>query len=302
MNESIYNYLKVGIIHFMAFPEVSNGEGPVEETLKEILYDPYFNAVEVTWIKNADVRKKVKDLIKLAHVTVAYGGQPRLLKTGLNPNDYNEEGRRKAIETLKEGIDEAYELGSKGIGFLSRQYDENRKDEAYNLLLETTKELCDYAKKYDMIVELEVFDYDIDKKSLIGPAPLAAKFAEDVKKYYDNFGLIVDLSHLPLTRENPKEALLPVKDFLTHVHIGNAVINDKNHIAYGDKHPAFGIDAGENDVDEVVEFLNVLGEIGYLNKETRPILSFEVSPMPGEDPKIVIANAKRVLTEAWARL
>ena len=33
-----------------------------------------------------------------------------------------------------------------------------------------------------------------------------------------------------------------------------------------------------------------------------PILSFEVKPFGDEDPEIVIANAKRVLNEAWARV
>jgi len=303
MNEPIYKYLKIGTIHFMSYPQVIDGEGPIEETLKSILEDDYFNAVEVTWIKDPEVRKRVKDMLKSAHVTVAYGGQPRLLRTGLNPNDYDSEKRKKAIEILKEGIDEAYELGAVGFGFLSRQYDEARKDEAFKILIETTKELCDYAKsKGNLMIELEVFDFDIDKKSLIGPADLAAKFAQEIRKEYDNFGLIVDLSHLPLTRETAEQALLPVKDYLTHVHIGNAVVKDKNHPAYGDKHPMFGIEGGENDVEEVIEFLRVLKEIGFLNPEKRPILSFEVSPMPGQDPKIVLASSKRVLNEAWARL
>ena len=34
MNESIHKYMKVGLIHFIAYPEVMKGEGPIEETLK----------------------------------------------------------------------------------------------------------------------------------------------------------------------------------------------------------------------------------------------------------------------------
>ncbi|AZT89483.1 sugar phosphate isomerase/epimerase [Caldicellulosiruptor changbaiensis] len=303
MNEPIYKYLKIGTIHFMSFPEVIGGEGPIEETLKTVLEDDYFNAVEITWIKDSEVRKRVKNMLKDAHVTVAYGAQPTLLRTGLNPNDYDSEKRKQVVAFLKERIDEACELEAVGLGFLSRQYDENRKEEAYKALVETTKELCEYAKsRGNFMIELEVFDFDIDKKSLIGPADLAARFAAEIRKEYDNFGLIVDLSHLPLTRETAEQALLPVKDYLTHVHIGNAVVKDKNHPAYGDKHPMFGIEGGENDVEEVIEFLRVLKDIGFLNPEKRPILSFEVSPMPGQDPKIVLASSKRVLNEAWARL
>ena len=59
MNESIRKYMKVGLIHFMAYPAVIKGEGPIEETLRKIALDDYFEAVEVTWIKDASVRSRV---------------------------------------------------------------------------------------------------------------------------------------------------------------------------------------------------------------------------------------------------
>lgn len=48
-----------------------------------------------------------------------------------------------------------------------------------------------------MSVELEVFDFDMDKAALIGPAPYAARFAADMRTTHNNFGLLVDLSHFP---------------------------------------------------------------------------------------------------------
>lgn len=32
---------------------------------------------------------------------------------------------------------------------------------------------------------------------------------------------MVDLSHLPLLRETAEEAILPIKDYIVHAHIGN---------------------------------------------------------------------------------
>jgi len=60
MKESIKKYMKVGLIHFMAFPECMKGEGPVLETMKKIAVDDYFDAIEVTWIKNR--RRKCLDM------------------------------------------------------------------------------------------------------------------------------------------------------------------------------------------------------------------------------------------------
>ena len=300
MNESIRKYMKVGLIHFMAYPAVIKGEGPIEETLRKIALDDYFEAVEVTWIKDAAVRSRVQKMLETAHLDVAYGGQPRLLTTALNINDLDPVGRESALTTLKAGIDEAYELGALGFAFLSGKYQEDRKEEAYQALVASTRELCAYAKsKGNMKVALEVFDYDVDKKSLIGPVDLAKRFAAEISAQFDNFGLMVDLSHLPLLHETPAESLIPVKDYIIHAHMGNCVVKAPSLPAYGDAHPRFGFPGGENDVDELVEYLRVLLDIGFLRKDRRPIVSFEVKPFGDEDPDLVVANAKRVLNRAW---
>lgn len=303
MNDSMYKYMKVGLIHFMAYPSTMKGEGPIVETVKKIVLDDYFNAFELTTIKNKEDRLKVKKMLETSHMTVAYGGQPRLLTTGLNINDINEEGRQKALANLKEGIDEAYEIGASGFGFLSGKYEENNKEEAFNALVKSTKEICAYARsKGKMKVALEVFDYDVDKKSLIGPVNLALRYAKEVRKDYDNFGLMVDLSHLPLIHESVEEAILPVKDFIIHAHIGNCVVKSPEMPAYGDAHPRFGFPNSENDVNEVVDYLRLLRNIGFLNEKNPPVVSLEVKPFGDEDHDIVIANAKRVLNEAWGLL
>jgi sugar phosphate isomerase/epimerase len=302
MDKNMNKYMKVGLIHFMAFPQVMKGEGPILETLKKIAVDEYFQTVEISWIKDKEIRKKAKNMLEAAHMTVAYGAQPRLLTTGLNINHVVEEERRKAVVSLKEGIEEAYEMGAKGFAFLSGKYEEETKEEAFAALVSSTKELCEHGKKFGIRIVLEVFDYDIDKKSLIGPVALAKRFAEEIRKEYDNFGLMVDLSHLPLLRETAEDAILPIKDYLVHAHIGNCVVKNSDMPGYGDAHPRFGFPGGENDVEELVQFLKVLLDIGFLNEENPPILSFEVKPFEDEDPEIVIANAKRTLNEAWAKL
>ncbi len=303
MNESMRKYMKVGILHCMAYPATIKGEGPILETLRKIVVDDYFDAVEITWMKESAVRSQAKEMLDTAHMAVAYGAQPRLLTTGLNINDLREEGRQKALTTLKEGIDEAYQMGAVSFGFLSGKYEEGDKEKAFDALIKSTKELCAYGKsKGNMKIVHEIFDYDIDKKSLIGPVQLARRYAEAIVKDYNNFGLMVDLSHLPLLREKPEEAILPIKEYLVYAHIGNCVTAHPSLPGYGDLHPRFGFPKGENDVDELISFLKVLMDIGYLNKKSPPIVSFEVKPFADEDPDIVIANAKRTLNEAWVGL
>ena len=299
MHTSLSQYMRVGLIHFMAYP-VANGEGPIEETFKKIAIDPFFEVVEVTWMKDAQVRKSVKKMKDTSHIDLAYGAQPRLLSTNMNINDLNEKKRALAIQNLKEGIDEAYELGATAFAFLSGRYEEQTKEQSFNALVESTKELCAYASsKGDMTVALEVFDYDIDKKSLIGPAPLAARFAKEIRKDFSQFGLLVDLSHIPLLHETIEESLDPVKEYIVHAHMGNCVVKNPSLPGYGDLHPRFGFPGGENDVQQLADYLAYLLDIGFLNTHNRPILSFEVKPFGDEDPDLVVANAKRTLLHAW---
>jgi len=301
MKDSMYNYMKVGIIHFMAYPQVLKGEGPILETMKEILDDDYFTAIEVSWIKNDKVKEEARDLLKRSGKSVGFGGQPPLLVNKLSLNALEKQEREKAILQSKTSIDDAYFLGAGGMAVLSGKYegDSNRRFQT-DALIDSIKELCDYARsKGDMPVILETFDRDIDKRSLIGPTREAVKVAEEVKKRCDNFGLMIDLSHLPLLKETPKESLNMAKPHLIHVHIGNCVIKDKTHPAYGDWHPMFGIKEGENGVDELVEFLKALMDIGYLNNLKPSIVSFEVKPFGDQTSQEVIQNAKDTLNAAW---
>lgn len=300
MEKSMRKYMKVGIILHMAYNGLSTGEGPILECIKKIVTDDYFEAVEVTQIKDNNVRKSVRDMIQCAHMIVAYGGQPRLLTTGMNINDLDEKKRLAAVDSLKRGIDEAYELNAAGFSFLAGKYEKETKEESFQALLNSTKELCSYAKsKGDMPVVLEVFDYDIDKKSLIGPVDLAKKYAEKITSEYDNFGLMVDLSHIPMLHETIEESILPISKYIKHAHMGNTVIKDPQMPGYGDQHPRFGFPNGENDVKELADYLRLLLKIGFLNEKNRPIVSFEVKPYGDEDSEIVIANAKRTLSLAW---
>jgi hypothetical protein len=128
-------------------------------------------------------------------------------------------------------------------------------------------------RKGNMKIALEMFDYDVDKKSLTGRASLALRYAKEI-------------------------SLLPVKDYIVHAHIGNCVVKRPEMPGYGDVHPRFGFPNGENDVDQIVDYLRVLLEIGFLNIEEPPVVSFEIKPFGDEDPDIVIANAKRTLNAA----
>ncbi len=298
MKESIHKYFDVGTILWMSYPPARYD---YKETLNKVLIDDYFTAIEITQIKDDELRAETKELLEQSHIRVCYGAQPRLLSTGLNPNDIDEEGRKKAEATLIEAVDEAEYLGAKGIAFLAGKWEDKTKDKAYDQLLKTTINVSSYAAKKGMSVNLEVFDYDMDKAALIGPAPYAAKFAADVRNVCSNFGLLVDLSHFPTTYETSRFVIQTLKPYITHFHIGNAVVKP-GFDAYGDKHPRFGFPNSANDTPELLDFFRILKEEGFFRANDPYVLSIEVTLQDGEDGDIVLANTKRVINRAWALL
>ena len=296
MKDPIQKYFQIGTIQWMSHPPVSYD---LLDSVKTLAVDDFFTAIEITKIADDETRDKVKHMLEQSHMKVCYGAQPRLLGPGLNPNDVDEEGRKKAEETLLEAIDEAQYMGAKGIAFLAGKWNEETKEEAYSQLLKTTRNICSYAAEKNMMVELEVFDFDMDKAALIGPAPYAAEFAADMRKTHNNFGLLVDLSHFPTTYETSRFVIQTLKPYITHLHFGNAVVM-KGCEAYGDKHPRFGFPNSANDTDQLVDFLTVLKQEGFFRAQDPLVLSMEVTPWGDEDGDIILANTKRVLKRAWA--
>jgi len=306
MKDSLHDYMKVGIVHFMAYPFALSGEEPVADSIAEIVEDDFFDAIEVTRINDDAERRRVADILTTAGATVGFGGQPYILKGKLNLNSPDEEERAHAIDILKGGIDQAYELGAGKFGFLSGpKPPADQRDQALELLADSIVQLGRYARsKGDLVLSLETFDDSTDKKAFIGTNRLACELAYEVRKAIPNFGLMVDLSHLPMQGENSRQALSVTEEFINHAHIGNCVIGDPSHPDYGDLHPYFGHPEGENNVPQVREFLRCLLDIGYLRPDApeRNIVAFEVQPLGGQRSRAVIADAKRVLREAWRTL
>ncbi|MCU6736646.1 sugar phosphate isomerase/epimerase family protein [Diplocloster agilis] len=293
--ESIHEYFQIGTLQWMSYPGIASADA-----VKKIASDSYFDAVEISPIPEAE-RDEVKNLLDQSHLSVSYGAHVAQLQAGWNPNSLVEKERRYAQEQLQRCIDEAAWLGAATMSFLAGRWEEGRQEEHLGQLVKTTAALCRYAKLRNMSVELEVFDYDVDKRVLIGPASLAAEFAAAVRADCRNFGLIVDLSHIPLTHESMEQVVQILKPYITHVHIGNAVLDPENP-AYGDQHPRFGCPAGRNDVTEVAAFLQCLRAEGVADKKKRLPLSFEVKPRAQESADIILCNCKRTLNAAWRRL
>ena len=310
MQDPIEAYCHVGIVHPMAFPETLAGEGPILETLTQLAMDPFFSAVEVSWMKDRRVRAEAAQMLATAGLDVVFAAAPPMMQQNLSLCDLNARARQQAIDRCKDLIDQAYELGAAILVLFSGpDPGEGDRAKATEALVDSLKQLCADAQQKSsdrmLAISLENFDRTLDKRSLIGPTKEAARVAAAVYGEYSNFGLTVDLGHQPLLRENVHEMVLAAVDHLIHCHIGNCVVGDTSHPAYGDRHPRFGLPGGAHGVEGLKRFLEALVYAGYFKRNTpttMPVMSFEIRPMEGESPALVIANAKRTLMQAWARM
>ena len=300
----------IGIVSFMAYPQIVSGEGPVLESVTKIASDTFFSLIEITHVSSDEIRNGLKKIIDLSNMRVYFDAHPYMFANKLNINSQNEDERNKSVESLKKLMDEAYFMGTESFVFLSgpKPDDKYFKIEFEKLLI-SIKELCKYSedkakeflsKPLDIIIET-FDDKAFAKNRLIGPTDISVELAEEITKYHKNFGLLLDLSHLTILGEDYYEALNKASKFIKHIHIGNCIISDENHQAYVDEHPRFCIKQGEIFIKELSEFIKILDETGYFDKNTNAISSFEVKPIEKEESDLIIAGSKRALINALKR-
>jgi sugar phosphate isomerase/epimerase len=298
--------MTVGIVHFMAFPQCMGGSGPIVETATRIAEDPFFGAIEMGPILESGTRREVREVLKKNNMVVGFGCQPIELANKLDINSLDEATRKAGVAKVKEGIDMAADIGASRVAVLSGPHPGSEKRAAAtDALVDSLDQLISYAKSKGInSFALETFDFDIDKKSLIGPHREAAEMSKRVRQKHPEFGLMIDLSHLPLQYETSSHAFAHAGDQVIHIHIGNAVMVP-GHKLYGDLHPHFGCEDGQNDAPELTAFLSCLRAIDYIGAGKKNVVAYEVRPWAyheNDNSEWVIANAKQTLERAWAAL
>ncbi len=299
--------LDFGVVHPLVFLECRLGEGPVLETLDTIIADGAFGAVEIAPVKQPGVRRAAQALLGEAGLQVVYLPILPNILGEVNLGHADPERRAAALEQMRGLLDEAisFDASLAMIGPPPDPGPAGRSAMAARLA-EDIAALCDYADARSqgrrLILTLENFDREIEKRRLIGPTVEAAALAEAIDR--PNFGLTLDLSHLPLLGETAAEAVAAAGPHLVHAHIGSCVVANRDSPLYGDFHPRFGHPDGANDVPEVVEYLQALHDAGFWQQARRrlggtPILSMELRPSDGDTSASILENGKRVFAEAW---
>lgn len=300
MKDPWQSHLQLGIVHFMAFPECLGGEGPLFKTLAEICHDAFFDTVDIGPMYDAEQRKECAALLRDCRMPATFACQPLQLQKGLDINAADKGQRQQAVSAVLGLLDQARELGAARFALMSgKNVPAGERSGAVDALIHSLLTICKAAReRAGLPVVLEIFDYDMDKKALVGPCSLAAQVAQAVRREFPDFGLLHDLSHIYLCHETPARHFPLIREYLTAMHMGSSV-SDRKHPLFGDTHPHFGMAGGDCDVVELRDFIKVLFDIGYLRPGRRPVCGFEIKPPPGVSSQTAIANMKRTWQQAW---
>lgn len=322
----------VTVVHWMVFPgpgstrSVARGEAPADyvvKTAERVLADPYYGGIEVTRIKDARARRRIRELAAQYGKRVYFGAQPVQLvneEKWIPPTDVSsasEVHRRQAVDRIRRLVDEAYELGAVSLSLLSGRdpgaSPGNRlRQEATEALVRSLAEISRYARekaqelgREPLWIVLETFDRRSEpgfRNMLIGPSTEALAVARIVRSHlgHSNFGLLYDLSHMRLIQgpdgaEETPDAVRLLAPFLVHVHIGSAVLDPADPL-FGDSHPRFDYPRSAVGEEELAAFLAALVDVGYAGP-----IGFEVVPRAGELSDAVLESTRALFEVARAR-
>jgi len=257
------------------FPSARSGVGNLKKALEYI--KPYnFSTVEYYC-----------DEYKAEEIRKLFGNQKTILlaaalqkSNGLNPSSSDTGTRKKAVDLLTECFKFAGDAGASAVLINSGPRPEKEQDDETCLeyLAESIIEL--HHRVPDINILLEPGDRDVEYRHLLGHMDKSVAFIRNIRPEVPNISLTFDISHIAQLNEELYGAWSTAKDYCTHVHLANCVLN-KTSPLYGDKHPLFSAEDSAVGHERAREFYN------FLKNEERPItVGIEVICHYGPEEKL----------------
>lgn len=298
MKENIKEYAKVGFVHHMLYPKCTEDADYHVDTLKSFVGRPDIESLDCCIPYGEERRKSVMPVVRNCGKDVGYALHLfPARKISLASLDIQEQALTRLV--IAEQIKLAADIGATGFVFVSGADIPDNRPAAQKAFKTFCRWFCSELQKYKITALLEPFDRTVDKKFLYGPIDDCVRLADEISQEYDNFGIELDMGHLPLMSEDFNSAVQRCGRHIKRIHLGNCILKNKSNPLYGDYHPPMGIEDGENDIPELAAFLKALLEIGYLSKTGRKPLLIETRPYPGNTVEYTIDDAMNRLDAAW---
>ncbi|MBB6637316.1 sugar phosphate isomerase/epimerase family protein [Cohnella thailandensis] len=293
----IEDHLELGIVFNAMYPDAVRNESLLLQSADRVLHDVYFRRIEISGIRNAELKETFKQRLRVCRVNNSYLAQPTIFAEQLDLGSPDRSLRSKAIQRMADCLSEAEEICADGMEIISGPDVDKNRLEAIEWLADSILTVNEEAKSRRIKLLVEMFDRDVDKKRLIGSVDDTVRLFEKIGSD-QNVRLLLDLSHIPMVRADIADAVLRLRPWIGHVHVGSTVMQP-NDSKYGDSHPSFGYPAGAIDVEQLATFFKLLGQAEYIHPARSSAVSFELICSPSERQEDLLANAKRTLQLAW---
>jgi len=296
------DYFKLGINHHLLFPEVTADWDMHEQTLTKLAQTEVFEVLDLFLPMEAERQRREVDIICASGKDVVYNCPLLGLEPGMDPNSSNPEIYTRTVQRALAHLDAAQRAGARKMTIASGpDPGPSERPGAKARFVQFLCELGREAVKREMLVLIEPFDRSIGKNLLIGPTAEAAEIVERVHQQgVESVALMLDMGHVPLLEEDIYRAFELSAPYLYHTHLGSCVKRDPESKFYGDRHPPWGIEEGECDVPEVVEFFDAAFKVGYLRSDQRATVTLEMQPYPSLSAEESIDIWLEKLDEAWS--
>ena len=301
MDESIYAYARIGMVHHMLYPRCMNDPDDHVATLEQFIRRDDIETFDYCVPYGDHRRERLlaqlgncgKDVVYAMHLFP-------LRKISLSSPDFQEQSVTRLI--LKDQVAMAAASGATGFIFVSGIDLPDRREDARASFREFCRWFCGELAPHRITALLEPFDRTVAKKFLYGPIEECVGLVEEIRGEGHDIGLELDIAHLPLMDEDLADAIRRCGRHIKRVHLGNCVLRDKTDPLYGDCHPPIGYPGGEIDVPELAVVLRELLRTGYLSKRERGALILEMIPYPGRSVEDTVRYSFEKLAAAWQRV
>lgn len=270
----------LGINHQFLYPESMTNEIAHTETLREIVKFENVSALDCwVWRGNERSREEIK-ILKDSGKIINYNIGDRFGEDPCFPASPSKTERERAYSLIMREIGYALELSSKKIVIGSGPDIPNDREGAKERFGEIIMRIGEELPS-DVELALEPTDWDIDKHFLFGPVKETTDFIHKIRtRGFKNFGMLLDMSHIPIMYETLETAIKSAEDTIIHIHLGNCIIKNPSSPYYGDRHVPWSYPESEYTEEDGIKFIRLLKNIGYLDKD-RNTVSFEMRRYDG---------------------
>ncbi len=233
------------------FMPYRSDEARMIDVLRKAVEFDFYRGVELGIFFDPTNRKTVRGILEENHLHGTTFVTPYVKDQKLSLSDLETQGRRKAVDLVKELAGYAADAGY--TNFCVPSGDDPGpvfRGLAKLALTESMVEIAERCRSLGMNLMLEPLDRYAYKKQLIGPIEEAAVWFAPIHEECPNAYLHWDSAHEALGGADLMKSIETAAPFLAQMHLCNAIL-DPGHPCYGDLH----MDVGEAPDFETEGFL-----------------------------------------------